>query len=186
MAYIFLDTISPKWVILLFDEVNRNIISQKTLDILWNESSKLIQSFDEFLGENGLIYGDIKNIIVVNGPGSFTWVRTTILMVNTIAFATGTKLTPITYFDLFSNFPIIKTSSKRDVFYKSSRESEIEIISNDEVLKRLVSCDTYFGDFLVQGKTAISLPDYENILKNIILDNKKILQPYYIKKPSIS
>lgn len=182
---IFLDTISPKWVFLLFDDT-RKILAKKECEILWQESSKLIHFFDEFLTENKLTYHDITNIILVSGPGSFTGVRTSVLMVNTIAFAAQAYLTPITYFDLFDDFPIIKTSSKRDVFCKMSQNSDIEVIPNNEAILRLEEKKVYSWDFPLDGKRLISSPDYEKIIQTLELKTQKIIEPYYIKKPSIS
>jgi hypothetical protein len=42
-------------------------------------------------------------------------------------------LTPISFFDLYNNYPIIKSSSKRDSFFKKEKNSPIEIIYNDEL-----------------------------------------------------
>jgi hypothetical protein len=47
------------------------------------------------------------------------------------------KLTPISYFDLFKTYPIIKASSKRDSFFKKDKNSSVEIIYNDELEKAL-------------------------------------------------
>ncbi|MDF1682607.1 MAG: hypothetical protein P1U46_02520 [Patescibacteria group bacterium] len=42
-------------------------------------------------------------------------------------------MTPISYFDLFNDFPIVKSSSKRDCFYKESKDSKIEIKVNGDI-----------------------------------------------------
>jgi hypothetical protein len=46
-------------------------------------------------------------------------------------------LTSISYFDLYNNYPIIKSSSKKDSFFKKEKNSSIEIIYNDELEKLL-------------------------------------------------
>lgn len=127
---LFLDTISPQNALILFDN-NRNIITKYFFDVRLNESTRLIEEFDDFLQSNKLSYSDLENIVIVHGPGSFTGVRTSVLLVNTINFVIKKGITSLTYFDLFENYPIIKTSSKRDVFLKKSMGSEIEVISND-------------------------------------------------------
>jgi len=71
--------------------------------------------------------------VVVNGPGSFTGVRTTVLIVNTINYIIHKKMTPISYFELFPGYPIIKTSSKRDYFFQKDSKSTISIIPNEEL-----------------------------------------------------
>jgi tRNA A37 threonylcarbamoyladenosine modification protein TsaB len=68
---IFLDTISPKNALILFDD-KRQIIQKYFFDVRLNESTLLIEEFDSFLKKNNLNYKDLENIVVVAGPGSFT------------------------------------------------------------------------------------------------------------------
>lgn len=182
---IFLDTISPKNALILFDE-KRNIISKHFFDVRLNESTLLIEEFDSFLVKNKLNYKALENIIVVNGPGSFTWVRTTILLVNTINFVIKKHITTLTYFDLFENYPIIKTSSKRDSFTKIDKNSEIEVLQNEELPSKLQNIQTIYWDIVLENFETKSEVNYEKIIKNISFDNQKIAQAYYLKKPNIS
>jgi tRNA A37 threonylcarbamoyladenosine modification protein TsaB len=62
---LFLDTISPTNALILFDE-KRNILKKYFFDVRQNESTLLIEKFDEFLSENNLKYFDLENIVVVN------------------------------------------------------------------------------------------------------------------------
>lgn len=183
---IFLDTISPVNVLITFDD-NRNIISQYNFDVKLNESTLLIEEIDNFLKKSNLFYSDINNFVVVNWPWSFTGVRTTVLLINTISFVTKSYITPVKYFDLFQSYPIIKTSSKRDSFVKLSKESEIEIYENEKISGILnwiveVCWDVWF----MQNVNVNSLPNYENFLKNIKLEKNTIISPFYLKKPNIS
>lgn len=182
---IFLDTISPKNALILFDE-KRQILQKHFFDVRLNESTLLIEEFDNFLAKNKLSYHDLENIVVVAGPWSFTWVRTTILLVNTINFVIKKHITTLTYFDLFENYPIIKTSSKRDSFVKITRESEIEVIPNENLPEKLKDSKTVCGDIVLESITTISEIDYEKIIKNIAFDIQKIANPFYLKKPNIS
>jgi hypothetical protein len=59
------------------------------------------------------------------------------LIVNTINFIIKKNIIPISYFDLFSYYPIIKSSSKNDCFVKFDKKSKIEIITNENILKKL-------------------------------------------------
>ena len=80
---LFLDTISPENMLILFDD-NRNIIKKYGFDVRLNESTLLIEELDNFLSNLWYKYSDLENIVVVNWPWSFTWVRTTVLLINTI------------------------------------------------------------------------------------------------------
>ncbi|MBW7954410.1 hypothetical protein H3C61_01215 [Candidatus Gracilibacteria bacterium] len=182
---LFLNTISKIGKIILFDN-DKNIIFSKDIEVLGNESTLLINQLDIFLKENNTFYSDLENIVVVNGPGSFTGVRTTTLMVNTINFVNKKNITPINYFELFDNYPIIKTSSKRDSFVVFSKNGEVLVMLNDEIEKKLENIKSYYGDLKIDGKINIEDIDYEKIIKNIVLKKEEIIKPFYVKKPSIS
>ncbi len=170
---IFIDTISDTATILLFDN-NRNIINKIQWIVKGNESSTLIPQIDKLLKTNNIDYKDLENIVVVNGPGSFTWVRTTVLAINSINYIINKNITAISYFDLFDTYPIVKTSSKRDCFVQKNKNSKIEIIPNDILKEQNISIEK------------IEKVDYLSIIKKIKLDNKKQIEALYIKKPNIS
>ncbi len=193
---LFLNAISESWSIILFDD-KKEIVLKKDIEVFWNESEKLIDIFDMFLAEQNLSYNDLENIVVVVGPGSFTGVRTVCLFVNTINFVTKKNLTPISFFDLYSSYPIIKTCSKRDSFFKKDKKSKIEAFKNGDILNYLkenkikylywenpnlitrdISQNQYFK--------ILENIDYHTIIKNIKLEKLKSVKPLHIKKPSIS
>ncbi|MDP5038999.1 MAG: hypothetical protein NWP80_00970, partial [Candidatus Gracilibacteria bacterium] len=97
---LFIDTLSFDNVLILFDK-NRNIIKKYDFDVKLNESTRLIGEIDDFLKDNNITYFDLENIVVVAGPGSFTGVRTVVILVNTINFIIKKNITPITFFDLY-------------------------------------------------------------------------------------
>ncbi len=184
---LFLNAISQKWTIILFND-NRQVVDIEKLNILWNESSKLSNIIDAFLIKNKILYKNINNILVVHWPWSFTWVRIISLIINTIAFVyKQINITEISFFDLFDNYPIIKSSSKRDVFVKYNRLSEIEIVKNEDFLNKNKKI---YGDlnnnFLLKKIDLIEEINYNTIIKKIKFDDKKIVTPLYIKKPSIN
>jgi tRNA A37 threonylcarbamoyladenosine modification protein TsaB len=197
---LFLNAILESGVIILFND-KKEIINEKEIKTLWNESEKLLSFLDDFLNENRLDYKDIQNIVVVAGPGSFTWIRTISLLVNTINFVTKNSITDINFFDLYNTYPIIKSSSKRDSFFKKDENWEIEIIKNEELLNYLKSNNIskiYWENnnlFLTEGFSSLNEGldiqifdniDYSAIIKNIHLKQEKRIEPIYIKKPSIS
>lgn len=184
---LFVNAVSKNTCLILFDN-KRKIINKEIIEIKGNESSLLIPNIDRFLQKNSLTYFDLQNIVVVNGPGSFTWVRTIVLTINTIAFVTNTKLTSCSYFELFKDYPIIKNSSKRDSFFKKNKNSEIEIILNEElenyILKNKI--EKIYWEWDIKNVEIIENIDYSDIIENIKLDKKtKKIEALYIKKPNI-
>ena len=187
---LFIDTISREGIIIIFDN-KRKIKIKIILNIKWNESSKLIPSIDLLLLKNNLQYKQIANICVVNWPWSFTWIRTTVLTVNTINFVTNNNITPISYFELFYYYPIVKSSSKRDCFLKKDIKSEIEIIKNEDLInyfKENNISKVYWelnADIII-GEKIFEKINYENIINKIKFQDFKEITPLYIKKPNIS
>ncbi len=183
---LFIDTISSTAFLAIFDE-NKNIITTREFIIKWNESSLLIPEIDSFLKENNLEYSDLENIVTVAWPWSFTWIRTTILVVNSINFLIKKNLTSLNFFDLYSNYPIIKQSSKRDSFIKKSNDSNIETMINDDILEYLNTNEitTVYWDYKQENIKTFEKPDYSNIINKIKLDNKSKIEPIYLKKPNI-
>lgn len=183
---LFIDTISKKSTIILFDD-SRNIVKQDHFEINGNESSLLIPNIDSFIKQNDFDYYSIKNIVIVNWPGSFTWVRTAVLAVNTINFITDNHITAINYFDQFDNYPIIKTSSRRDSFVQKSNSENIEIIPNPEINDYLEqnNIKKIYWDYFVEWIQTVDNIDYSAIIKEIKFQKNKKIQAMYIKKPNI-
>ena len=183
---LFINTIAKISSIILFD-INREIKYRENFEIKWNESSLLIPTIDSFLKKNNLNYFDIKNIVLVNWPWSFTWVRTVVLAINTINYISNNSVTPISYFELFDNYPIVKSSSKRDCFLKKNIGSEIEIIENDKLISFLKEnkIDRIYWECDIENIEKIEKIDYLNIIKKIDLKELKKIEPLYLKKPNI-
>lgn len=190
---LFINAITQNWVLILFDE-KRIIISQKNIKILWNESSKLIEEIEIFLKENKITYTNLENLVVVNWPGSFTWVRTIVLTINTINFIIDKNITDLSFFDLFENYPIIKSSSKRDLFVKFKKSDNIQIIKNDDFLNNLsteslspLQINWDISNNIISEQIKINSEiNYKKIIKNITFKKNKKIESLYIKKPNIS
>lgn len=188
---LFINSVSKNGILILFNN-NRDVIDQKQIQVLMNESSHLLAFIHDFLAENNLKYHDIDNIVVVNGPGSFTWIRTVSLIVNSIAFSIPKLfLTPISFFDLLDDYPAIKSSSKRDLFVKKSKSDKIEIVNNDDFIAYLQEnhIEKVHGDVATNFLSGFSLEfevDYEKIIKHVMLLSEREIQPLYMKKPNIT
>lgn len=170
---LFIDTISTPANIIIFDQ-NKDIIDSIIWDVKGNESSTLIPQIDTLLKNNNISYINLENIVIVNWPGSFTWVRTAVLATNSINYIINKNMTAISYFDLHTKYPIIKASSKRDCFIQKNKNSKIEIIMNDILIEEWIDIEK------------VEKVDYISIIKKIKFDNIKQIEALYIKKPNIS
>lgn len=196
---LFINAVTQNWALILFNE-NKKIISQKNIEILWNESSKLIETIDIFLKEEKIKYSDLENLVIVNWPWSFTGVRTIVLAINSINFIINKNITSLSFFDLFENYPIIKSSSRRDLFVKYKKSDNIEIVKNEDFISspffkesteeeglnnNIVYWDLS-NNILSENLKVNSNINYEKVIKKIIFQENKLIEPLYIKKPNIS
>lgn len=187
---LFIDTISNPAHLFIFNN-SREIIDSYQWKAVWNESSTLIPKIDDFLQKNEVSYNHLNHIVIINWPGSFTWVRTAVLAVNTMNYIIKKELTALSFFDLYTSYPIVKSSSKRDCFLQKSSTSIIEIISNDDLnmyLKEDNISKVYWEvniDILGECELLDKI-DYLSIMREINFDTKQMIDPLYIKKPNIS
>jgi hypothetical protein len=113
---------------------------------------------------------------------------------NTINYVIKKNLIPLSYFDLFSDYPIIKSSSKRDCFIQFKGDSEIEILKNEDVLQKLEESkiETIYGEInsdFFEGIKIVDKVDYESIIRKVKTqqgEKSLKIEPLYIKKPNIS
>lgn len=188
---VFIDAVSSNGMICVFND-KREILCRKDISMVWQESKLLLITIYEFLKENNLKCEDIVKMVVVNGPGSFTGIRTVTLIVNAIGYIYKNILfTPVSFFELYDTYPIVKASSKRDVFIKKTKSSPIEIMQNEEVLQYLKenNIQTIYGNVDKNVFNDIVVApgiNYDIIIKNIEYKDEQRVQALYIKKPNIS
>lgn len=186
---LFINAVSEKGFLALFNS-KREIIDSQTLDIKWNESSQFIKILDNFIKKNNIDFSDIENIVCVHWPWSFTWVRTIVLVVNTLAFLHKISLTPLSYFDLFTTYPIIKSSSRRDCFVQFDNNGEIKIFFNSDIQNYIDENNTKYlyweTNYDFENTTIIENIDYCDIIQSLKFQDKNKIEALYIKKPNIS
>lgn len=187
--YLLFDGVSTRGYIGLFD-TKRNCIAQEYLCVSGNESTQVIPVIHDFLESQNVSYTDIVNICCVVWPGSFTGVRTISLVINTLSYIyPHIRLTPMWFFDLYSDYPVVKSSSKRDVFVKMGKNDTIQVLSNSD-FEKYYTGETIYGDvnserfskkYEINGDI-----DYTNLFQNIVFLEQTSIAPMYIKKPNIS
>lgn len=187
--YLFFNGVSTHWYIALLSK-SKDIIESENFSIAGNESSKAWDIIESFLRKQQLTYTDIQNIICVIGPWSFTAVRTISLVINTLAYCyKQIEITPVNFFDLYSEYPIVKSSSKRDLFVKMDESAIIEVMTNIDFENRCEKTKIFWDTNMCRFEKDLEISDsikYDELCKNIILQNNKRIAPLYIKKPNIS
>ena len=85
------------------------------------------------------------------------------------------------------DFPVIKSSSKRDSFFQKDKNSLIEIIENEKILEYLKekNISKINWDWSLENIEILEKIDYYDIIKKIELKQNKKVEALYIKKPNI-
>lgn len=202
MICLFFDTSSDLLKVSLIKD--NKIIFDKELHTKNDHSSYLVPTIDEAFKINNIDFKELDEIIVGNGPGSFTGTRISIAVAKTYAFSFNIPVYMISSLEelIYDNdgydfyVPIIE--EKKDNLYFSIFDKDKKRVMDDAyssieyMYKKLEELD---GKILL-----ISLSDKEyekydtvkasinalNIMKNIDVNNEKVnphlLKPNYIKK----
>ena len=202
MICLFFDTSSDLLKVSLIKD--NKIIFDKELHTKNDHSSYLVPTIDEAFKSNNIDFKELDEIIVGNGPGSFTGTRISIAVAKTYAFSFNIPVYMISSLEelIYDNdgydfyVPIIE--EKKDnlyfsIFDKNKKRVMDDTYSSTEYMyKKLEELD---GKILL---ISLSNKEYEkydtvkasinalNIMKNIDVNNEKVnphlLKPNYIKK----
>ena len=202
MICLFFDTSSDLLKVSLIKD--NKIIFDKELHTKNDHSSYLVPTIDEAFKSNNIDFKELDEIIVGNGPGSFTGTRISIAVAKTYAFSFNIPVYMISSLEelIYDNdgydfyVPIIE--EKKDNLYFSIFDKDKKRVMDDTyssteyMYKKLEELD---GKILL---ISLSNKEYEkydtvkasinalNIIKNIDVNNEKVnphlLKPNYIKK----
>lgn len=202
MICLFFDTSSDLLKVSLIKD--NKIIFDKELHTKNDHSSYLVPTIDEAFKINNIDFKELDEIIVGNGPGSFTGTRISIAVAKTYAFSFNIPVYMISSLEelIYDNdgydfyVPIIE--EKKDNLYFSIFDKDKKRVMDDTyssteyMYKKLEELD---GKILL---ISLSNKEYEkydtvnasinalNIMKNIDVNNEKVnphlLKPNYIKK----
>ena len=184
MITLFIDTsLSDVSIALLKD----NKIISKKVESIPNEHSKYaITYIDEVLRKADIKPSDVNQIMVVNGPGSFTGIRIGLTIAKIYAYLLDIKVTLISSLKsiaLSSNNEYILSliDARNDNYYLALYDDDYnEIIKEhfsnideiNEILKR-------YTNVKIVSNTELNIPNYNKIKE---LDIEKIVEFYQDKK----
>lgn len=86
------------------------LLAEKTWESSHQDLDNLLPSLKALLEEHGLSKNDITEIVVVNGPGTFTSLRTGVAFANALAEGLDAKLYSMNTFELLKRKAAIKDS----------------------------------------------------------------------------
>lgn len=202
MICLFFDTSSDLLKVSLIKD--NKIIFDKELHTKNDHSSYLVPTIDEAFKSNNIDFKELDEIIVGNGPGSFTGTRISIAVAKTYAFSFNIPVYMISSLEelIYDNdgydfyVPIIEEKKENlyfSIFDKDKKRVMDDTYSSTEYMyKKLEELDGKILLILLSDKeyekydTVKASINALNIMKNIDVNNEKVnphlLKPNYIKK----
>ena len=110
MYSLFIDTHSAKIIVVLYKD--GKVFCNETLDTNNKHSVATFPLIKKVFDENSLTVNDISEILVVNGPGSFTGVRIAVTIAKTMAYSLKVPIKAIDSLKILA----INTPSKDDKY----------------------------------------------------------------------
>ena len=136
---------------------NDKVIAKVNTSSHGKHSNYLMNNLKEIFENNGMNIYDVDNIIVLNGPGSFTGLRVGVTVAKTIAWALSKKLYQLSTLDALkvhdSNDAVIS------VFYDKPSSSYVGLYIDNSNVKDYMNLD---DDRLNISDNNIDIVSYEN------------------------
>jgi len=170
MYSLFIDTHNDSMVVGLY--YNAEVLSMEKSKSSQSHSNNLIPMIEKLCNQNHIKPTSLKEIVVVNGPGSFTGIRIGVTVAKTLAYALNIPIKTISSLELKA----LSSSSKGlKVCVEGDKNGCFIGLFNDNKLQN----DMFYlstKDF----KEYLKVNNYtENVIDGIDLDYKKIYD--YIK-----
>ncbi len=188
---LFIQSVVDPAVFVLFETVNRTILSVVKKNIAHKESSEFLTNLETCLQDGK---GDIRHldsIVYVTGPASFTGGRIGCLTVNTIAYTTWSDLVGITYFDYLklsgNAYPMILEANMSEFILALSQDHALELRHIEDIPQ--LSYTGILSSPLAREKISIQWikEDLPCFIRNLSLEKKvSELHTLYLKKPNIT
>lgn len=181
---LFISTFNEKVIIGILEKnkliLKREVISNRS------HSLTLVPTIDEIIKEINITLKDLKEIIVVNGPGSFTGVRLGVTVAKTLAYTLKINIKTITSIEAIS---LSDNSSKKIVVVPDNKGKYLGIFEDNILIEKII----YFNNLEYEDYLK-NYPDYKIISNNLDLEqiikylknskniNAHSVNPVYIKK----
>lgn len=87
---LYIDTSKPETKIALYNK--SQLVAEKTWLSDKNQSEELLSEIEKILKRNKIKKSDLKKILIVNGPGSYTGLRVGLSTANMLAYSLGIEI----------------------------------------------------------------------------------------------
>lgn len=159
------------------------------------QSESIMPVIDDLFKANQLNGNDINQVVVTNGPGSYTGLRIALTVAKILAIDPKVKIGTLNALDLIfglnkDGYCIMDARSKRAYYakYENGVRQEIGIEQVDVLNQRINSNDIVMGQACLIGREDI-YPDFKRVIVSLMssvqwVENSYQLQPLYLKDNS--
>ena len=179
MYTLFIDTHLYDINIVLYQD--GNIYLHKCIDKSMNNNSLLVPSIMECISNIKL-----NDIIVVNGPGSFTGVRTGVTVAKTLSYLLNIPIKTVSYLEIID-------------YSLDGNENLVGFYDNSGIFVGKFSNHKLIGNYEYIRKSELNLNELSNLKTDVIIDyskiynlisklpkiDSKLVNPIYVKKISV-
>lgn len=182
MNLLFLDTHSELVTVIV---KCKERVFKRELTSERSHSEIAVNVLRETLDEAGLELDSLDEIIVVNGPGSFTGVRIGVTIAKTIAFAKKIPIKTITSLEMYGvssgvEHDLVTVEDSKGVYsavYKDDKYEDFRYQKKSEFERYVKE-----NDFRILKDKKIDIEKVADYLKNREYENPHMVNPIYIKE----
>jgi len=202
MITLAINTSSTKTAIAIFHEHEGKLklLDESSWKSKNDEAENLLPGIAKLLKKNKKTFEDIKNLIVIKGPGSFTGLRIGVATANLIAYLNKAHLYCLTAFDFYWKMLGEKQENMALLLYAGSGGVYVngELVNLHELKKHLSErkIKEFFGNISKDQKKEVSHLKFKTLRKSFgkvlekfnLKDFEKtlVVEPLYIKGPGIT
>ena len=187
MISLFIDTsLEDVSIALVKDDKELSLIHE---NIPGKHSIYVTKYIDDILKENNLSPGSVDEIIVVNGPGSFTGIRIGVTIAKMFAYLENIRIVTITSLKARvigekSNYLLTTIDAKHGNYYVGLYDENYNTIeekfSNEEEIEKLIN---KFSPKIVDREKPYNVEEIVKYSKKLESENPHSVNPIYLKLP---
>ncbi|MFA6305665.1 MAG: tRNA (adenosine(37)-N6)-threonylcarbamoyltransferase complex dimerization subunit type 1 TsaB [Candidatus Gracilibacteria bacterium] len=202
MITLAIDTSSTKTAIALLEERDEKLklLDESSWKSKNNEAENLLPGIQKLLKKNKKTFKDIKNAIVIKGPGSFTGLRIGVATANVISYLNSAHLYCLNAFDYYWKMLSARPQNTALVLYAGSGGVYVngELVNLPDLKKTLAdkNIKEIFGNISKDQKKEVKHLKFKKLRKSFgkvlekfdlkDLEKTQIVEPLYIKGPGIT
>lgn len=187
MISLFIDTSLEDVSIALIKDGKK--LSKINNNIPGEHSIYVTQYIDDILKENNISPKSVDEIIVVNGPGSFTGIRIGVTIAKIFAYLQNIRIVSITsllarIIGNNSKYHLSKISAKHDNYYIGLYNENYDVVfekfSNSKEIEEIIKD---FSPLVVDTSKEYDIEAIVEYTKNLPSQNPHSVNPIYLKLP---